>query len=189
MKTVAMFGSARPTDTHPVYRETVQAARLLADNGWTIATGGGPGLMEAANVGAEGACRGGTCSLGYSIYLPFESETNAAVQRDSHHDNFFTRLKQFTDDCDAFIALPGGVGTMLEILTVVQLLQVGHMKNKPLVLVGPMWDSIMHYSMNQFWVNRYVSDNEQSFWYNRPTPLSAAEFIIEFDNEQKTTFY
>jgi len=178
MKTVAMFGSARPTDTHPVYRETVQAARLLADNGWTIATGGGPGLMEAANVGAEGACRGGTCSLGYSIYLPFESETNAAVQRDSHHDNFFTRLKQFTDDCDAFIALPGGVGTLLEIVTVAQLLQVGHMENKPLILVGRMWEEIMRGVSHRMWLERYISDEEQSFWWYSRTPLEAASRLM-----------
>ena len=122
MKTVAMFGSARPKPETELYYNTVQAARLLASNGWTIATGGGPGLMEAANVGAKLGCEGSTCSLGYSIYLPFESEVNCAVQCNCHHDNFFTRLKQFTDECDAFIALPGGYGTELEILTVVQLL-------------------------------------------------------------------
>lgn len=189
MKTVAMFGSARPGPAHPLYRETVEAARFLAENGWTIATGGGPGLMEAANIGAESTCKGGTCSLGYSIFLPFEAETNPAVQVDSHHRDFFTRLKQFTDDCDAFIALPGGVGTMLEILTVVQLLQVGHMKNKPLVLVGRMWEEIMRDVSRKMWLERYLSDNELSFWYCQPTPSAAAQFLVDFYNDQKTTFY
>lgn len=178
MKTVAIFGSARPSPAHPLYRETVKAARLLAENGWTIATGGGPGLMEAANVGAESACKGGTCSLGYSIYLPFESETNAGVQRDSHHDNFFTRLKQFTDECHAFIALPGGYGSMLEILTVVQLLQVEHMENKPLILVGRMWEEIMRSVSHKMWLEHYVSDDEQSFWWYSRTPLEAAERLM-----------
>lgn len=134
--------------------------------------------MEAANTGAEGVCRGGTCSLGYSIYLPFESETNAAVQRDSHHDNFFSRLKQFTDECDAFIALPGGYGTLLEILTVVQLLQVKHMENKPLILVGSMFQDIMNYTSNRMWRERFISDDEQYFWWNTSTPLEAAERLI-----------
>lgn len=178
MKTVAMFGSARPAATTELYFNTVQAARLLAENGWTIATGGGPGLMEAANTGAKLGCEGSTCSLGYSIYLPFESETNAAVQRDCHHDNFFTRLKQFTDECDAFIALPGGYGTMLEILTVIQLLQVRHMENKPLILVGNMWHDIMNYSSNRMWRDRFISDNEQFFHWNAMTPMEAAERLI-----------
>lgn len=134
--------------------------------------------MEAANTGAEGVCRGGACSLGYSIYLPFESETNAAVQRDSHHDNFFTRLKQFTDECDAFIALPGGYGTLLEVLTVVQLLQVKHMEGKPLILVGSMLQDVMHYMSNRMWRERFISDDEQYFWWNTSSPLEAAERLI-----------
>ena len=114
MSTVALFGSARAEEDSVLYRETVEASALLAENGWTIATGGGPGLMEAANVGAKSVCGDeGVCSLGYSIYLPFEADTNDAVQVDTHHDDFFTRLKQFTDDCDAFIALPGGYGLSL----------------------------------------------------------------------------
>lgn len=181
MKTVALFGSARPKEVSPIYRETVDAAQYLAENGWTIATGGGPGLMEAANIGAKRVCEGGTCSLGYSIYLPFESETNSAVQLDNHHDNFFTRLKQFTDDCDAFIALPGGYGTLLEILTVVQLLQVHHMEAKPLILVGGMWDNIMKYTSNLMWRERYIGDDEQFFWWCAKTPMAAAERLVAYD--------
>ncbi len=134
--------------------------------------------MEAANTGAESAYKGGTCSFGYSIYLPFESETNSAVQRDCYHDNFFTRLKQFTDECHAFIALPGGYGSMLEILTVVQLLQVEHMENKPLILVGRMWEEIMRSVSHKMWLERYISDDEQFFWWYSRTPLEAAERLM-----------
>lgn len=179
MKTVAMFGSARPGPNTELYKETTQAARLLAENGWTIATGGGPGLMEAANLGAKAGCEGCTCSLGYSIYLPFESEVNSAVQCNCHHDNFFTRLKQFTDECHAFIALPGGYGTMLEILTVIQLLQVKHMESKPLILVGQMWQDIMNYSSNRMWRQRFIGDDEQYFHWNAMTPLDAAERLLK----------
>lgn len=180
MKTVAIFGSARPKPSSSLYRETVNAARYLAENGWTIATGGGPGLMEAANLGAKQVCEGGTCSLGYSIYLPFESATNSSVQLDSHHENFFTRLKQFTDDCDAFIALPGGYGTLLEVLVVVQLLQVGHMDFKPLILVGSMLDNIMKYTSNLMWRDRFISDDEQYLWWSTTTPENAAKRLVAY---------
>jgi uncharacterized protein (TIGR00730 family) len=179
-RTVALFGSARPKDTSPLYWETFKAAEHLAENGWTIATGGGPGLMEAANAGAKRVCEGGVCSLGYSIFLPFESSTNDSVQLDSHHDNFFTRLQQFTDDCDAFIALPGGYGTLLEVLTVVQLLQVEHMKPKPLILVGSMWDNIMRYSSNLMWRNRFIGEDEQSFWWVARDPMEAATRLVAY---------
>lgn len=179
MKTVALFGSARPEKDSPIYRETVEAAALLAQNGWTIATGGGPGLMEAANVGASSVCDDSVCSLGYSIYLPFEADTNDAVQVDTHHDNFFTRLKQFTDDCDAFIALPGGYGTLLEVMTVVQLLQVGHMEDKPLVLVGPMWRKVMSHMAAHLYSNEFITEHDKdSLWRYSRTPLEAARCLL-----------
>jgi len=178
MSTVALFGSARPEEDSVLYRETVEASALLAENGWTIATGGGPGLMEAANVGAKSVCGDeGVCSLGYSIYLPFEADTNDAVQVDTHHDDFFTRLKQFTDDCDAFIALPGGYGTLLEVMTVVQLLQVGHMENKPLILVGPVWKKIMGDTAARLFANGYISDYDRTLWRYSRTPLEAARCL------------
>ena len=178
MKTVALFGSARPTPDMPIYQETEAAARLLVENGWTVATGGGPGLMEAANKGALGVCENGVCSLGYSIFLPFEAETNEHVQDDTHHQNFFTRLQQFTNDCDAFIALPGGYGTQLEILTVVQLLQVEHMVDKPLILVGDMWAKLMRYTAAHLHANGYISDAEKVFWRYAKTPEEAAKLLI-----------
>lgn len=179
MKTVALFGSARPTPEQAIYQETVEAAKLLAQNGWQIATGGGPGLMEAANIGARSGCEGSTCSLGYSIYLCNELCTNSAVQVDSHHDNFFTRLKQFTDDCHAFVALPGGVGTMLEILTVAQLLQVGHMEAKPLILVGPMWRKVMSYTAAHLHANDFISEfDKEGLWQYARTPVEAAQMLL-----------
>jgi uncharacterized protein (TIGR00730 family) len=179
MKTVALFGSAKVTPDQAIYRETTKAAQLLAENGWCIATGGGPGLMEAANIGAKQGCTGATCSLGYSIYLPNEACTNAAVQINSHHNDFFTRLKQFTDDCSAFIALPGGVGTKLEILTVAQLLQVGHIEPRPLILVGPMWKKIMDYSIKHLHANGFVSDCDLQLWAYAKKPMDAARMLLD----------
>ncbi|MGA0101893.1 MAG: LOG family protein, partial [Burkholderiaceae bacterium] len=83
------------------------------------------------------------------------------------------------DDCDAFIALPGGYGTMLEILTVIQLLQVRHMEDKPLILVGSMWQDIMSYASNRMWRNRFIGDTEQYFHWNAMTPTDAAERLLK----------
>ena len=176
-KTVAMFGSARPLPSDRIYKQSKQAAAMLAKAGWTVATGGGPGLMRACNEGALENCQKEVCSLGYSIYLPFEAETNPAVQHDTHHKTFFTRLEQFSQ-CDAFIALPGGYGTMLEILTVVQLLQVEHIKPVPLILVGEEWHALMRRSEFTLKQSGYVSDYEKDFWTYAIDPVQAAEQLL-----------
>lgn len=177
-KTVAMFGSARPLPSDRAYKQSREAAAMLAIAGWTIATGGGPGLMQACNEGALGVCADDcVCSLGYSIYLPFEAETNPAVQHDTHHKTFFTRLEQFSQ-CDAFIALPGGYGTMLEILTVVQLLQVEHIKPVPLILVGDEWHALMRRSEFTLKQSGYVSDYEKDYWTYAVDPVQAAQQLL-----------
>ena len=180
MKKVAMFGSARTLSIKPLYKKTTDAAKLLVKNGWTVATGGGPGLMEAANLGAKSVCTDGVCSLGYSIFLPFEAETNEHVQEDHHHKNFFTRLEEFAT-CDAFIALPGGWGTLLEILTVVQLLQVKHMEPRPLILVGAENAVIMERAELMLKKSGYVGVDEGPFWHLSDDPMKAAKLLLKLD--------
>jgi len=178
-KTVAMFGSARPTPDTRIYKDAKEAARILSQEGWTVATGGGPGLMQASNEGALEACEeGSVCSLGYSIFLPFEAETNPSVQEDTHHKTFFTRLEQFAD-CDAFIALPGGWGTLLEILTVIQLIQVGHMPPRPLILVGAEWFHIMSRCEFLLKQSKFVGVDEGPFYRLAKTAKEAAEMLLE----------
>lgn len=184
MKKVAMFGSARSKSTQSLYRGTVDAAKLLVNNGWTVATGGGPGLMEAANKGAKAVCEEGICSLGYSIFLPFEAETNKHVQEDHHHKTFFTRLEEFAA-CDAFIALPGGWGTLLEILTVVQLVQVGHMEPRPLILVGAQNAVIMERAEYMLKGAGYVGTDEGPFWHITSTPMSAARMLLKLTSPEE----
>lgn len=176
--TVALFGSARigPRDT--VYQRTERAAKLLAEYGICVSTGGGPGLMEAANKGAASVCTDNVCSLGYSIFLPFEAETNEFVQHDTPHQNFHTRLQQFCQDNDGFIALPGGYGTLLEIMVVVQLLQVKHM-DKPLILVGPMWRDIMSSVSRTLERHHLIGPGERQLWEYAQTPEAAATMMIE----------
>lgn len=177
-KKVAMFGSARTLSRERLYKETTEAAALLVKNGWTVATGGGPGLMEAANKGAKQECQDGVCSFGYSIFLPFEADTNEHVQEDHHHKTFFSRLEEFSE-ADAFIALPGGWGTLLEILTVVQLLQVNHMEPRPLILVGQENFLIMERAELMLKKAGYVGIEEGPFWYAVKRPLEAARYLIQ----------
>ena len=176
-KLVAMFGSARTKPIQPLYESTVKAAEMLVKRGWTVCTGGGPGLMEAANKGAKAVCKEGVCSFGYSIYLPFEAETNAHVQDDHHHETFFTRLEEFSK-ADAFIALPGGWGTLLEILTVVQLVQVGHLEPKPLILVGQENALIMERADLMLKRRGYVGTKEGPYWHLSNNPTDAAKLLI-----------
>jgi uncharacterized protein (TIGR00730 family) len=117
-------------------------AAALADMGCDIITGGGPGLMQAANEGAASR-RGRARSVGIRVDLPFEQNVNAFVTEAFEHRTFFTRLHQFVLASDAFLVTPGGIGTVLEMMMVWQLLQVRHLREAPLILVGTMWPALV----------------------------------------------
>jgi uncharacterized protein (TIGR00730 family) len=141
---VTIFGSARAKEGTFVYEETRRIARSLTELGCSIVTGGGPGLMRAANQGAAEAEGGGQKrSMGIRIQLPFEQGANAFVTQVYEHRTFFTRLHHFVLASDAFIVTPGGIGTVLEAMMIWQLLQVGQLGGTPLVLVGRMWSDLV----------------------------------------------
>jgi predicted Rossmann-fold nucleotide-binding protein len=110
-----------------------------------IVTGGGPGLMEAANLGASDAQHEGTENIGIRVHLPFEQSVNAFVEQAFEHGTFFTRLHQFVLMSDAYVVAPGGIGTLLETAMIWQLLQVRQL-DAPLVLVGPMWKGLVEWA-------------------------------------------
>jgi uncharacterized protein (TIGR00730 family) len=141
---VAIFGSARAQPGTPVYDEVKRVAHAFAAMGCDIVTGGGPGLMQAANEGARAG--GAPGSLGIRIELPFEQGANPYVDQSYEHETFFTRLQHFVMASDAFVVVPGGIGTVLEMLMVWQLLQVRHAEDVPLVLVGPMWKGLIEWA-------------------------------------------
>ncbi|MFN5298664.1 MAG: LOG family protein [Planctomycetaceae bacterium] len=141
---VTIFGSARTRPGTVIYEETRRCARLLAEMGCDIVTGGGPGLMQAANEGAAGI--GEVGSIGIRVDLPFEQDANAFVRQVFQHRTFFTRLHQFVLASDAFIVAPGGIGTLLEVAMIWQLLQVGHMADVPLILMGDMWTGMVDWA-------------------------------------------
>jgi uncharacterized protein (TIGR00730 family) len=142
---VAIFGSARAEPGTFVYEEVKRAAAAFAAMGCDIVTGGGPGLMQAANEGATSA-GGRLGSMGIRVELPFEQDVNPFVEQAFEHKTFFTRLHHFVIASDAFVVVPGGIGTVLEMLMIWQLLQVRHVDNVPLILVGKMWRGLVDWA-------------------------------------------
>jgi uncharacterized protein (TIGR00730 family) len=145
---VTIFGSARALPGTFGYEETKRAAAALAEMGCDIITGGGPGLMQAANEGASARPELAR-SIGIRVDLPFEQEVNAFVTQAFEHRTFFTRLHQFVLASNAFIVAPGGIGTILETMMIWQLLQVEHLQNTPLILVGRMWPGLIEWARRE----------------------------------------
>jgi uncharacterized protein (TIGR00730 family) len=142
---VTIFGSARVRPGTFGYEETKRVAAALAEMGCDIITGGGPGLMQAANEGAA-AAPDRARSFGIRVDLPFEQEVNSFVTQAFEHRTFFTRLHQFVLASDAFVVAPGGIGTVLETMMIWQLLQVRHLEDTPLILVGKMWPGLIEWA-------------------------------------------
>jgi len=148
---VTIFGSARVDPNHWVYAAVRDTAAELTRLGCDIVTGGGPGLMQAANEGVKLADADGSHqkSVGIRVELPFEQDVNAFVTEAYEHKTFFTRLHHFVLVSDAFIVTPGGIGTVLETLMIWQLLQVRHLHDTPLILAGKFWDGLVEWAKTE----------------------------------------
>jgi uncharacterized protein (TIGR00730 family) len=147
---VSVFGSARTQPGHWVYDEVKRMSKALSAMGCDIVTGGGPGLMQAANEGArEVNAAERVQSIGIRVNLPFEQKVNPFVEQAFEHGTFFTRLHQFVLMSDAFIVAPGGIGTVLESVMIWQLLQVRHLHDIPLIYAGPMWKGLVDWASAQ----------------------------------------
>jgi len=141
---VTIFGSARLQPGTPAYEGVKQLAAELTTMGCDIITGGGPGLMRAANEGAASVDPTALQrSVGIRVELPFEQEINPFVGQVYEHRTFFSRLHQFMIMSDAFVITPGGIGSLLELSLAWQLLQVRKLYNTPLILIGKMWAELV----------------------------------------------
>ncbi|MBM4408356.1 MAG: TIGR00730 family Rossman fold protein [Chloroflexi bacterium] len=130
---VSVFGSARTPEGHPHYELARQIGRALAESGYAVITGGGPGTMEAANRGCQ---EGGGLSVGCNIELPHEQALNAYVDLGVAFRYFFARKTMFVKYADAFVILPGGFGTLDELFEALTLIQTGKIRHFPVILVG-----------------------------------------------------
>ncbi|MDY6990556.1 MAG: TIGR00730 family Rossman fold protein [Thermodesulfobacteriota bacterium] len=139
---VSVFGSARVRPGEKTYDRTVAVAQKLAENGFNIMTGGGPGIMEAANKGAK---EGGAKSVGVNIHLPLEQEGNPFADIKVEFKYFFVRKVMLVKYAQAYVGMPGGFGTLDEIFEAITLIQTKRIKPFPVVLVGsdywgPLWE-------------------------------------------------
>jgi uncharacterized protein (TIGR00730 family) len=140
---VTVFGSARFPDGHPYYDTARQLGRRLAESGYAVMTGGGPGIMEAANRGCK---EGGGLSLGCNIKLPREQRPNPYLDRFIELEHFFVRKVMLVKYSSAFAVLPGGFGTLDEVFELLTLKQTGKVENFPVVVMGGgYWDSLREF--------------------------------------------
>jgi uncharacterized protein (TIGR00730 family) len=153
---ISIFGSARVHGGHQYYELAVEVAKRLAEEGFGIISGGGPGIMEASNKGAQ---LGGGKSVGLNIELPFEQNSNTFIDKahNLNFDYFFVRKVLFVKYSQAFIMMPGGFGTMDEFFEVLTLIQTGKMLQVPLILVGhEYWDGLLK------WVKEVMLEKESN---------------------------
>tara|TARA_B100000900_G_scaffold415168_1_gene444088 strand:+ start:838 stop:1524 length:687 start_codon:yes stop_codon:yes gene_type:complete len=140
---ISIFGSARTPNTHPNYKLACEIAQRIVDLGFGVITGGGPGIMEAANKGAQEA---GGASVGLTIDLPFEENHNKYIDKDRiiNFDYFFVRKVMFVKYAQAFVVLPGGFGTLDELMEAITLIQTSKIKKIPIILVGTsFWSGLI----------------------------------------------
>lgn len=160
---VSIFGSSRIQKGDPIYDEVKKLSHDLAHLGVDIVTGGGPGLMEAANAGAvEGQRHKRSRSFGLAIHLEAEEGVNTFVDKVYKHRTFFSRLHHFVRLSSAYIVMPGGIGTCLELYMIWQLLQVKHIKQHPLILVGNMWYGLIEWMKENMEDRHLVSPLDMS---------------------------
>ena len=152
---VTIFGSARIEKNSHLYQQVKCLAHKLTEMECDIVTGGGPGLMQAANEGSFLADTANhTQSIGIRINLGFEQEVNPFVEEVFQHQTFFSRLHQFVLISNAFVVVPGGIGTCLEAFMIWQLLQVRHLSDIPLIMVGGMWSDLVA------WAKKHMIEGE-----------------------------
>ena len=178
---VTIFGSARFTDDDPSYIAAEEIAFKLSQKGYGVITGGGPGIMEAGNKGAN---RGGGTSVGLNIELPFEQNGNPYIDNDKliTFDYFFVRKVMFVKYSQGFIVMPGGFGTLDEVFEALTLIQTGKIARFPIILYGKdYWEGLINWFKDTL-LDKYKSINEEDLMLFRlvNTPDEAIEHIDRF---------
>lgn len=180
---VSVFGSARTPADHEYYRMGVEVGRQLVDRGFGVITGGGPGIMEAANRGARE--RGGA-SIGLNIVIPREQESNPYVDRHRtiNFDFFFVRKVMFVKYAQGFIVLPGGFGTMDELFESLTLIQTGKSTRFPVVLMGTSyWEGLVDWLREQVLGGSNISAGDLDLFHLTDDPTEAVDIVDSFYHE------
>jgi uncharacterized protein (TIGR00730 family) len=174
---VTIFGSARVPPEHPQYQVARETARLLGEAGFSIITGGGPGVMEAANRGARDA---GALSIGCNIELPFEQHINEYVDVAINFRYFFVRKTMFVKYAEAFVIFPGGFGTLDELFEALTLIQTGKVRDFPLILFGSdYWQGLLDWIRDPLLAEGKVSPNDLELMVVTDDPREVLRVIVD----------
>ncbi len=175
---VSIFGSARTAPDHPYYKLTEQIARELSDAGFSIVTGGGPGLMEA---GSKGGFEGKSISVGLNINLPFEQTSNAYQDISLDFRHFFSRKVMFVKYASAYVVMPGGFGTMDEVMESLTLMQTGKSRKIPVVLVGTQfWSGLIEWFKDKLVSEGMISADDMDLFSVVDTSEEVSKVIFDF---------
>jgi uncharacterized protein (TIGR00730 family) len=174
---VTIFGSARTQPDDPFYQKAVETAKLLARARIPVITGGGPGIMEAAN---RGALEGGGLSIGCNIELPFEQGSNPYLSRSLNFKFFFVRKTMFVKYATAFIVFPGGYGTLDELFEALTLIQTGKVKHFPVILFGrDYWSGLVEWLTDMVAAERKINPSDLQLFRVTDDPAEAAAIVVE----------
>ena len=179
---VAIFGSARTKPDDPYYKLAYEVAEKITHLGFGVITGGGPGIMEAANKGAQEA---GGPSAGLDIVLPFEGKCNDYIDRDKNicFNYFFVRKTLFMRYAQGYIVMPGGFGTLDELSEAITLIQTEKLSDFPVILVGSeYWQGLLDWFRNTLQKENMISEDDFKIFHVVDTADEAVSIIEEFYN-------
>jgi uncharacterized protein (TIGR00730 family) len=181
-RAVSFFGSARTPRTHPDYAHSRAVAKAVGEAGFAVITGGGPGLMEAANRGAQDA---GAPSIGLNITLPREQRMNRYVDLRLQFDHFFVRKLMFVRYASAFVALPGGFGTLDELFEALTLTETGKIRHFPVVLVGSsFWAGLVDWMRGRLMFEQTIDTRAIALLHVADEPAEVARIITRHHHRQ-----
>ncbi len=180
---VAIFGSARIKPEDVIYKETMELAMRIGRHDLDIVTGGGPGLMEAANFGHKLGSTEISKSIGLTIELPFENSGNEHLDIQKHFMRFSNRLETFMDLSNIVVIMPGGIGTALELFYSWQLVQVKHVAPMPIILHGEMWKHIRNLVRDDMAGGGFINPEDLDFIYCVESNDEAMELIDDFHKQ------
>jgi uncharacterized protein (TIGR00730 family) len=174
---VTMFGSARVRQGDAAYEQAREVARRFAEHGWAVVTGGGPGVMEAANRGAKD---GGGLSVGFNIELPHEQRGNDYVDLAVTFRHFYARKTMFVKAAEGFVVFPGGFGTADELFEALTLIQTGKVLHFPVVLVGSdYWEELLTWVRDELLADGMISPNDLDLLYVTDDSDDVIERVLE----------
>jgi uncharacterized protein (TIGR00730 family) len=174
---VSIFGSARLGEDTPAYQAARAVGRRFAERGWAVITGGGPGIMEAANRGAK---EGGGLSIGFGIELPHEQGPNPYLDISYTFKHFYARKVCFVKPAEGFVIFPGGFGTLDELFEALTLIQTGKAENFPVVLYDTdYWGELLAWIKGELLADGMISPEDLDLLHATDDPIEAAEDVIE----------